>query len=119
MTNAMAWLLLALGVGHFVYACVTFKQPLLDAVSSGFVGQFGSPDLRRTAFWFAIFSPLLMLAGHVAIHAVATGDLVLLRLVGVYALVTALIGLAAFPKSPFLVAVPVSAALLAASYGLI
>lgn len=75
-----------------------------EAISAGFIGQFTAPEIRRIAFWFLIFGPLLMRAGHVAIHASATGDLELLKILGIYSLVMALIGVTAFPKSPLLVA---------------
>lgn len=119
MTNAMAWALFVLGIGHIFYGLVAFKTPLAEAVSAGFVGQFKAPESRRTTFWFMIFGPLLMLAGHVALHAVGTGDLSLLRIVGAYALVTSVIGVAAFPKSPFLAALLVSVLLNGAVYGLV
>jgi hypothetical protein len=90
-----------LGIGHIVFGLVRYKGPVVDAVSAGFVGKFAKPEVRRTAFWFLIFGPLLMLAGQVGIHAVAQGDLALLRLLGVYAFITAVLGVAAFPKSPF------------------
>jgi hypothetical protein len=44
----------------------------------------GPPETRRTAFWFAMFGPLFMLAGQVAVHAAAIGDSSLYRLVGLY-----------------------------------
>jgi hypothetical protein len=117
MANAMAWVLFALGVGHIVYGLATFKAPLAQAIASGFVGQFKAPELRRTAFWFMVFGPLLMLAGHTAIYALAQGDPSLLRLVGFYVLGTSVFGALAFPKTPFLLALPASALLVAASYG--
>jgi hypothetical protein len=119
MAPVFAWLLFALGVGHLVYAAVKFKVPLAEAVSVGFVGQFTSPEVRRTAFWFVIVGPFLMLAGHTAVHAVAAGDLALLRIVGTYTFVTSIVGVAALPKSPFLASLLVSSLLLAAGYGLI
>jgi hypothetical protein len=119
MANLLAWVLFALGIGHIAYACVKFKAPLLAAVAAGFMGQFKEPEVRRTAFWFFIFGPLLMLAGHAAVHAAAVGDLALLRIVSTYALATSVLGVAALPRSPFLVALPVSALLLACGYGLL
>ena len=118
MANAVAWFMFALGVGHVFYGLVKFRSPMADALSAGFIGQFKAPEVRRTAFWFLIFGPLLMLAGHVAIHAVAVGDLALLKLLGAYALATSLIGVAALPKSPFWAALIASPLLLAAGYGL-
>ena len=117
MANVLAWLLFALGVAHLAYAVVRFKAPLAEAVSAGFVGQFKSSDVRRTTFWVFIFAPLLMLAGHAAVHAVSTGDLALLRIVGTYVLITSVVGVAALPQSPFLASLLVSSLLLAAGYG--
>ena len=111
-----AWSLLALGFAHVVFALVKFRAPLLAAVSAGFVGQFKSPEVRRTAFWFTIFGSLLILAGHTAVHAAAVGDLPLLRIVGTYVFVGSVIGVSAFPKSPFLASLVVSALLLGAGY---
>lgn len=96
-----------------------FKLPLAEATTAGFVGQFKVPEIRRTAFWFVIFGPLVMLAGHTSIHAVAVGDLELLKVVGIYMLITSVVGVAAHPKSPFLVSLLVSPLLIAAGYGLI
>jgi len=118
MSNAIAWVLFTLGVAHILYGLVKFKAPLAEAVRAGFVGQFKVPEVRRTAFWFLIVGPLLMLAGHAALHAVAVGDLALLRIVGFYALATSLIGVAALPASPFLASLAISPFVLAAGYGL-
>jgi Family of unknown function (DUF6463) len=73
MANVAAWFMFVLGVGHIVYGLIKFKSPVAEAVSAGFIGQFKTPEVRRTAFWFLIFGPMLMLAGHVGIHAVAAG----------------------------------------------
>ena len=119
MANAFAWLLFGLGIAHIAFGVVRFKAPLIDAVRAGFVGQFSTPEVRRTAFWFIILGPPLMLAGQVAVHAVATSDLWLLKLVGGYVLAAAVVGIAAFPKSPFWGALFVASGLIAAGYGLL
>ena len=119
MAATTAWLLFVLGVGHVVYAFVKFREPLLSGVAAGVVGQFSSPEVRRTAFWFVMFGPLLMLAGQVAIYAVGIADLRLLRLVGVNLLVMSAVGLVALPRSPFLAGALVSALIVAASYRII
>ncbi len=108
-----------LGILHIVFGLVRYRGPVLDAVSAGFVGKFAMPEIRRTAFWFLIFGPLLMLAGQVGIHAVGHGDLALLRMLGLYAFITAVLGVAAFPKSPFWAPLLVSPVLIAAGYGLL
>ena len=119
MSSIVAWALFALGIAHIAFGLVRFKTPLAEAASAGFVGQFKTPEIRRTAFWFLIAGPLTVLAGHTAIHAVAVGDLALLRVIGTYALITAVIGAAAFPKSPFLALLVISPLLIAAGYGVL
>jgi Family of unknown function (DUF6463) len=119
MINVVAWFMFVLGIGHIIYGLVKFKSPVADAISAGFIGKFYAPEVRRTAFWFLIFGPLFMLAGHVSVHAVAVGDLVLLKILGIYSFVTALIGVTAFPKSPFWAALIASPFLIAAGYGLL
>jgi hypothetical protein len=117
MAIEIAWFMFALGIAHIIFGLIKFKTPIAGALSDGFVGKFFVPEARRTAFWFLIFGPMLMLAGHVAVHAVATGDLALLKILGMYSFATALIGVAAFPKSPFWFALIVSPFLIAAGYG--
>lgn len=117
MINVLAWFMFGLGILHIIFGLIKFKAQIAGAISDGFVGKFRAPEARRTAFWFLIFGPMFMLAGHVAVHAVATGDLALLKILGVYSFATALIGVAAFPKSPFWAALVISPLLIAAGFG--
>lgn len=117
MTHTIAWLLFALGVAHVVFGLVKFRGPLSEAVAAGYFGQFKASEARRTAFWFVIFGPLLMLAGHTAVRAAAMGDLGLLKIIGGYALFISVVGVSAFPKSPFLASLIVAPLLIAAGYG--
>ncbi|MFZ6749932.1 DUF6463 family protein [Undibacterium sp. Ren11W] len=117
LSSISAWALLALGVAHIAFGVVKFKAPLREALSSGFVGRFSAPELRRTAFWFVLFGIPLTLAGHVAVLAAGNADLALLRIIGAYVFVASLIGVAAFPKSPFPASLGVSVLLLLAGYG--
>ena len=119
MANAVAWFMFVLGIAHILFGLVRYKGPVWDAVSAGFVGKFAVPEVRRTAFWFLIFGPLLMLAGQVGIHAVAHGDLELLRMLGLYSFAMALLGVAAFPRSPFWAPLFTSPVLIAAGFGLL
>lgn len=119
MAYAIAWGVFILGVAHLAYGFFVFKKPVAEAVAAGFIGQFGSTAARRTAFWFLIFGPLLMLAGHVGIHAALIGDLALLKILGLYIFATALAGVAAFPKSPFWAALFVAPVLIAIGFGLL
>ncbi len=119
MANVVGWFIFALGVGHIVYGLVKYRSPVAEAISAGFVGHFKTPEVRRTAFWFLIFGPLFMLAGHAGAHAVAVGDLALLKMIGTYLFVTSLIGVAALPRSPFWAGLITSPVLVAAGYGLL
>lgn len=117
MSLIIAWLLFALGVGHIIYGLFQFIGPLSEAVAAGFIGQFNKSEIRRTAFWFVIFGPLVMLAGHIAIRAVTAGDLELVRVIGLYALAVSIVGFAAIPKSGFLPSLVVSVFLVAVGFG--
>lgn len=100
MSKIAAWSLFFLGVAHIAFGIVRFKTPLAAALAAGFFNQFYDPELRRTAFWFIMVGPLLVLVGHIAIRAVAANDHALLTVIGTYAIVASVIGIAAFPKSP-------------------
>lgn len=117
MAVFLGWCLFALGVAHAIFGLGRFRQPLAQAMAGGFIGQFAATPERRTAFWFMIFTLPMMLAGQVVVHAGGTGDLALLRLVGWYLLAIAVIGIAAFPKSPFWGALLLAPLLLAAGHG--
>ncbi|VVO58744.1 hypothetical protein PS858_00666 [Pseudomonas fluorescens] len=119
MSNIVAWTLFALGVFHIPFGIIKFKTAFAEAVSAGFVDQFRAHEVRRTALWFTILGPLLMLAGHAAIHAVSVGDLALLKIVGIYVLITSIICVIAVPKSGFWATLLVSPLLIAAGYGLL
>jgi uncharacterized membrane protein HdeD (DUF308 family) len=119
MSNIVAWTLFALGAAHIPFGIIKFKTSFAEAVSAGFVNQFRTHEARRTALWFTILGPLLMLAGHVAIHAVAVGDLALLKIVGFYVLTTSIICVIAVPKSGSWATLLVSPLLIAAGYGLL
>lgn len=117
MAHTVAWFMVVLGLGHIAYGLRKYRAPLRAAWGGGYIGQFAATDERRTAFWFLIFGPLLLLAGHTALHAAATADLALLKIVGSYLLLTGVLGAAAFPKSPFWAALPAGPLLIATGYG--
>ena len=119
MPNIAAWALFALGVAHIAFGLFKFKTPLAEVTSAGIIGQFKAPEIRRTAFWFLMCGPLVMLSGHTAIHAIATADLELLKIVGTYTLVSSIVGVIALPKSPFWALLLISPPLIAAGYGLL
>ena len=112
-----AWTLVTLGVGHTIVGLVWFKKPLAQAVRAGFVGQFmGYPD-RLAAFWFMIFGPLLVMGGHMAIHAANAADRELLKIIGFYLLAISAVGSLAEPTSPFWAGLASALILICAGYG--
>ena len=117
LSTIAAWALVVLGVAHIGFGVIRFEEPLREAVAAGFVGGFAAPEIRRTAFWFVLFGLPLLLAGHVAVRAAARADRGLLRIIGGYVLATSLVGVAAFPRSPFPASLVVSMMLVLASYG--
>ena len=117
MAKGIAWAVFILGLAHVVFGILRFQAPLADAVAAGFIDQFKEHEVRRTAFWFLMCGPLLMLIGHLAIRAVAAGDRPVLKVIGVYALISSAIGIAAFPASPLWVLFFLSVLLIAAGYG--
>jgi hypothetical protein len=119
MATVLAWAVFILGVTHVLFGVIRFRAPLAEAIADGFYGQFKVPEIRRTAFWFLMCGPLLMLAGHLAIRAAASGDLATLKVVGIYGFVSALVGVAAFPKSPLWALLLLSPLLVAAGYGIV
>lgn len=119
ISPVLPWALFALGVGHILYGLVKFRAPLTHAVADGLIGKFSAPVERRSAFWFVMFGPLLMLAGQVAVHAASVGDAHLVRLVGAYLLGVSGVGVLAMPRSPFLVGLALSGMLLALGFGYI
>ncbi len=100
MAKGIAWTTFILGIVHIVFGILEFKLPLAEAVSAGFFNQFEGHDARRAAFWFLVCGPFLMLVGHIAIRAVAAGDVALLKIIGTYAFWASLVCIAAFPASP-------------------
>jgi Family of unknown function (DUF6463) len=116
MANFASWALLILGVAHVLFGFVKFRTPLLASVRAGFIGKFSSSELQRTAFWFVIFGPLLMMVGHLCIRAAAVEDYETIRIVGLYATLVSIVGISAFPKSPFIVSLVVALMLVAVGY---
>ena len=119
MAHCISWALFALGVAHIAFGLVRFRTALTEACVAGFIGQFKAPEVRRTAFWFLICGALLMATGQVAVHAVAVADLWVLKVTGVYLLVTCGVGVAAFPKSPLWAPLVLSPFFILAGYGVL
>ena len=115
MTNLVAWSLFVLGFLHILFGLVRYRSPLAEAARAGFIGQFNQPEIWRTAFWFIMCGPFLMLTGYIAVHAVTIADLALLQIIGVSIFVSSLVGVLAFPKSPLWVALVLALLLIVTS----
>ncbi len=118
MSKVVVWAVFLLGVGHIVFGVLRFQAPLLAALMDGFIGQFAVPEIRRSAFWFVMVGPLVMLVGHLAIRAVSLGDFKVLKVIGVYMLIFSAVGVAAFPASPLWAPLLLSPLLIASGYRL-
>ncbi|HYW56195.1 MAG TPA: DUF6463 family protein [Polaromonas sp.] len=119
MSRVVVWAVFVLGVAHIVFGLLKFQAPLMAALMDGFTGQFGEPEIRRTAFWFVMAGPLIMLVGHLAIRAVSAGDFGALKVIGTYMLIFSAVGVAAFPASPLWASLVLSLLLIASGYRLI
>lgn len=117
MIKCCAWAVFALGLIHIVFGVARYATPLGAVLAEGFFGRFAAEESRRTAFWFILAGPLLMLIGQLAVHAVGQADPGMLRLIGAYMLATSLVGVAAFPLSPLWVPLMLSLPLIAAGWG--
>lgn len=112
-----AWVLIVLGVSHVIFGLIRFKIPIREAIAEGFVGRFMHSDARRLAFWFVLVGPLLSLLGQVALRAIDSGDLGLIRTIGCYLFAAFVVGALAFPKSPLWALLPPSTIFIAAGSG--
>ena len=103
-------LLIATALGHAVVGVVLFHAPLADAVRDGVVGAIGPGGSggsltvalafdREAAFWFLLFSPMLLLVGQITSRAAEAGDGPLLRLIGWSLAGNGLVGVVLMPVS--------------------
>ncbi|TFC93253.1 hypothetical protein E3T28_11890 [Cryobacterium sinapicolor] len=116
MSTIAAWILFFLGLAHIAFGIVKFRKHIAHAISGGFINKFKETEAYG-AFWFLMSGPPLMLSGQIAVHAISVGDFYALKVIGIYTLVSAVIGVIAFPKSPFWGMVVLAPLLIAAGYG--
>jgi succinate-acetate transporter protein len=88
------------GVGHIVTGLVVFREQLGAIVRDGFVNAILPAFDRRAAFWFVLFGAMVVMAGHVILHAASHGDAHILRIVGWYLLGAGTTGTLAMTRSP-------------------
>src|SRR5204862_868340 len=101
-----------LGVGHLITAFVLFRAPLSAIWRDGVFGAVAAAPDRRAVFWYLLFTPFLLLAGHVVLYAADAHATYLLHAVGGYLLASAVIGIAALNRLPFWAAAAMAAILL-------
>lgn len=119
MALVVSWALFGLGIAHIVFGLLRFRTAVTDACAAGFIDQWKQPELRRTAFWFLMCGPLLMVTGQLAVDAVLMSDLWVLKVIGAYLLVVSAIGVAAFPKSPLWAPLLLSPFFILTGYGVL
>jgi hypothetical protein len=117
MLSIAAWLLFILGIAHVPFGLLRFRAPVQEALAEGFVGRFAQSDTRRLAFWFILCGPLVALVGQLALHAIASGDMAVIRIIGFYLAGSSLVGVLAFPKSPLWSLLILAPVFIAGGYG--
>ncbi len=116
MISFIGYVLIVLGIGHVVTGIILFRPALVSLFRDGFVNALHPHLDRRVAFWFLMFGVMLFFLGQVTLHAAATDDTYLLKVVGWYVLGIGAVGATAMPKSPFWIALIVSPILLWSGY---
>jgi hypothetical protein len=103
MSRWIPRLLVWIALGHFLLGLVLFRESLAAMAREGLVntiGAFGDFD-REAAFWFLVFSAMLLLWGQLVAHASQRADARLLALVGWSMLVVGAPGALVMPISGF------------------
>jgi uncharacterized membrane protein len=110
----LALFFIATALGHALVGIAVFHEALAAIVRDGFVNGV-HPQLlergvvpyfdREAAFWFILYTPILVLIGLVTRRALEVRDVVLLRFVGWTLLATGGVGAVAMPISGFWIVV--------------
>ncbi len=116
MISLIGYVLIALGIGHAITGIILFRPALVSLFRDGFVNAVLPHPDRRVAFWFLMFSVMLLFLGQVTLYAAATDETYLLKVVGWYVLGIGAVGATAMPKSPFWIALIVAPILLWSGY---
>jgi hypothetical protein len=96
-------LLVWIALGHSLLGLVLFREPLAAMLREGLVntiGASGDSD-REAAFWFLVFSAMLLLWGQLVAHASRRPDARALALVGWNMLLVGALGCLVMPVSGF------------------
>ncbi len=103
MIRWVSRLLVWIALGHAALGAVLFREPLAAMLREGLVntiGPFGDFD-REAAFWFLVFSAMLLLWGQLVAHASERADARALGLVGWSMLGVGVAGALVMPVSGF------------------
>jgi hypothetical protein len=101
-------LLIATAVAHAVTGTFIFGDALASIGRDGFVNAVDPHLDRQLAFWFMLFTPVLVTLGLLMRHAVVTNDARLQRLLGWSMLGIGMFGAVAMPVSGFWAAIVLS-----------
>jgi len=116
MISFVGYVLIALGIGHTVTGIILFRPALAALFRDGFANAVLPHLDRRLAFWFLMFSVMLLFLGQVTLYAAASNDTYLIKVVGWYVLGIGAVGATAMPKSPYWIALIVAPILLWSGY---
>ena len=103
MSRWIPRLLVWIAFGHALLGGVLYREPLAAMLRDGLVntiGPVGGFD-RKAAFWFIVFSAMLLLWGQLVAHAWERGDARALALVGWSMLGVGVVGALVMPISGF------------------
>jgi hypothetical protein len=96
-------LLVWIALGHALLGGVLYREPLAAMLRDGLVntiGPVGGFD-RKAAFWFLVFSAMLLLWGQLVAHASERADARALALIGWNMLGVGVVGAFVMPVSGF------------------
>ena len=101
-------LLFVTAIAHAATGAVLFGDALASIGRDGFVAAVDPHVDRQLAFWFMLFTPVLVTLGLLMQHAVAADDVKLQRLLGWSMLGIGTFGALAMPVSGFWAAIVLS-----------
>ena len=116
MTTLSGYVLIALGLGHTIVGFVKYRPVLVALFRDGYFNAAAGHTDRLLAFWFLMFSAMLLLLGQVTLYAARTNDIYLMRLLFWYVACIGALGATALPRSPFWIAIILATLMLREAY---
>ena len=106
MDRVIGPLLVVTGIGHALVGAVLFSDPLAAIMDAGFINAIEPPSYadephfdRIAAFWFLVFSPILVLLGQLTSRAVRRSDAHTLYVIACHLLAIGIVGVVVLPVS--------------------